>query len=205
MRRTMPMVALALTLLVTAACNGSHSTNASATQNTAQGVTLTEVIKYTPTIPTDEEREGRCWTSSLAVAREDAWRCMVGNQIFDPCFAVGSDQAIVCGTDPVTNKSGFRLKLTEPLPAPDLPPQVKENYKGWLIQLTDGTMCGYATGATGGVNGERANYLCSDKSVILGDLKPSQVWTAKKAILESGPNGFSIKESQIVTIHTVWQ
>jgi hypothetical protein len=130
---------------------------------------------------------------------------MVGNAIFDPCFAIGSDNTIVCGANPATNEPGFKVKLTEPLPTPDVPAQAEENYRGWLIELADGTICNYATGATTGVNGERVNYLCSDKSGILGDLHPGRVWTANKVIVEVGPNGPSLKKSETVAIRTVWQ
>lgn len=51
-------------------------------------VTATEVIVYTPaSIPT-ETRSGSCWTHALGLGREDAYRWTVGNEIFDPCFAV---------------------------------------------------------------------------------------------------------------------
>jgi len=158
-----------------------------------------------PVVPSGPEQQGNCWTNSLAVARDDAWRCMVGNEISDPCFAVGPDKTIVCNADPAANKPGFVLKLTEPLPAPNVPAQAKQNYQGWLVQLTNSVICSYATGATTGVNGERLNYLCSDKWGLLGDLHPGQVWTANKVIIEVGANGPTLKQSETVTIRTVWQ
>ncbi len=174
--------------------------------SSASAVTLTEVIQFTPAIPTGPAQSGRCWTNSLAVIRDGAWRCMMDNDIADPCFAVGEKPTMVCGADPAANKAGFIVNLTEPLPKSDIPAQARQAYQGWLIRLADGTLCGFATGATTGVNGERANYLCTDQSVILGDLKPGQVWTAQKAVVSIGANGPQLdKGPETVVIRTVWQ
>jgi hypothetical protein len=203
MRKTLLAVMMSVALLVMSACAVPSSTQATPTPTSS--ITPTQVIQYMPAAPSGPEQQGYCWTSSLAVARDDAWRCMVGNEIFDPCFAVGPDKTIVCDADPATNKAGFVLKLTKPLPTPNVPAQAKQSYQGWLVRLSDGTICSYATGATTGVNGERLNYLCSDKSGLLGNLHPGQVWTADKVIIEVGPNGPTLKQSQTVTIRTVWQ
>ena len=113
---------------------------------------------------------------------------------------------MVCGADPAANAAGFTVNLTEPLPKSDIPAEAKQAYQGWLIRLADGTLCGFATGATTGVNGERANYLCTDQSVILGDLKPGQVWTAQHAVVSVGANGPQLdKGPETVAIRTVWQ
>jgi hypothetical protein len=206
MKRIWPVLLSSCVLLAASACQGATGASApTAPTAAASSVTRTEVIQYTPVVPSGEAQAGRCWTGSLAVARDNAWRCMVGNQIYDPCFAVGGNSAIVCGADPITNKPGFVVNLTEPLPAPDVPAQAKENYTGWLVQLADGTVCNFATGATTGVNGERLNYLCSNKTGLLGDLHPGQVWTANEVVIEVGKNGPTLKQSETVQIRTVWQ
>ena len=169
-------------------------------------VTMTEVIQFTPAIPTGPAQSGSCWENSVAVSRDGAWRCTMGNDIADPCFAVGEKPTIVCGADPSANEAGFIVNLTEPLPKSYIPAQARQAYRGWLIRLTDGTVCGFATGATTVVNGERANYLCTDRSVILGDLKPGRVWTAQKAVISVGANGPQLdKGPETVAIRTVWQ
>ena len=174
--------------------------------SSASAVTLTEVIQFTPAIPTGPAQSGSCWENSVAVSRDGAWRCMMDNSIADPCFAVGDKPTMVCGADPAANNIGFIVNLTKPLPKSDIPAQARQAYRGWLIRLADGTVCGFATGATTGVNGERANYLCTDHSVILGDLKPGQVWTAQKAVVSVGANGPQLdKGSETVAIRTVWQ
>ena len=86
----------------------------------------------------------------------DAWRCAVGNGIYDPCFS--QDESVICGANPTTTTVSFLLTLTEPLPAPEAPQDTANH--AWLVELADGTVCEFATGATGGVGGERFNYLC---------------------------------------------
>ncbi|MFQ5812503.1 MAG: hypothetical protein ACE5I2_04855, partial [Anaerolineae bacterium] len=124
---------------------------------------------------------------------------MVDNGIFDPCFALEDGEVIVCGANPVTGEAGLKLNLTEPLPEPELPAEPANN--AWLVELADGTICGFATGATGAVGEKRINYLCADPEqdvVILGDLQPGEVWRAEKAIVSFNEGVFSAEESEIV-------
>ncbi|MCB0125919.1 MAG: hypothetical protein KDE58_26870, partial [Caldilineaceae bacterium] len=142
---------------------------------TTQLITATQIITFTPPLPETAAQEGSCWTNSLSTLRADAWRCTVGNRIYDPCFALPDETDIlVCGADPSSDEPGFPLHLTEPLPIPDLPAQAQAMAatNGWLVLLGDGTLCNFATGATTGVNGERLNYLCAGGGGLLGDLHP---------------------------------
>lgn len=192
-------------LMLLAGC-ATNSTSPQAAPTATSATLTTQVIRFTPAIPNGESQAGSCWTNSLAALRDDAWRCQMDNSLSDPCFVVGADHTMVCGADPATNEPGFVVKLTEPLPTPDVPEQAKQSYQAWLIQLADGTICNFATGATTGANGERVNYLCSDKTMILGDLKPGTTWTAQKVIIEVGANGPAItKGPETVSIRTVWQ
>jgi hypothetical protein len=169
-------------------------------------ITATEVITYTPGPPTGEARAGRCWTNSTAVWRVDAWRCQAGTEIYDPCFAV--EGGIVCGANPATGEPGFPFTLTAPLPAPETPPDAAAH--AWLVALEDGTVCEFATGASGGVEGERINYWCPSTDpgqvvVILGDLQPDEVWMANWAVLTGGPPAPTVEESTLAPIRTVWK
>lgn len=161
-----------------------------ATPTSSLTVTETKVIRFTPAVPT-EEREGYCWTASLADGRPDAYRCMIGNQISDPCFLVGDK--VVFGANPLTNQPGFVLKLTQPLPEVRQPTSVPDNW-AWIVELADGANCSFSTGATAGVEGKRLNYSCGRSSSeyvwILGDLQPGKVWQANKVIVTpGGPQG----------------
>jgi putative hemolysin len=166
----------------------------------------TEVITFVPGPPTGEPQEGNCWTGSQMVWREDAWRCMVGNGIYDPCFSSGED--VICGANPTIPTDSFLLLLTEPLPAPELPQDTTGH--AWQAELADGAICGYATGATGGVGDERINYFCPSPDsgqdvVILGDLHPGAVWMAHRAVLTGSMPDLTVLESAEVPVRTVWR
>jgi hypothetical protein len=172
-------------------------------------VEITEVIVFQPEAPGDEAQAGSCWTNSLAVWRADAWRCMVENSIYDPCFATG--ESIICGANPATNAQGFDLTLTEPLPAPDATEEMlaAENH-AWLVELADGTLCTFATGATGGVDNKRINYLCTGDNpnqmvALLGDLEAGTIWKAEKALLSMGTDGPKAQGQAVVNVRTIWR
>ena len=104
--------------------------------------------------------------------------------------------------------TSFALTLTEPLPAAEAPPDAATH--AWLVELADGTVCEYATGATGGVGDERINYLCpspdpGQQVVILGDLQPGTVWTAHRAVVTGGMPSLTVEESAVAPIRTVWK
>ncbi len=164
-------------------------------------VASTEVINYTPTeIPT-ETQSGSCFGSAIGLGREDAYRCMVGNQIYDPCFVVDDEPTVVCGANPTTGETGFVLELTEPLPAPD----VGNLSMPWLIELADGTVCGLMTGTVVGVDDRTAPYGCPDGTYLFEDFQQGQVWMAEQAVIDLGDDGFVVTESEMVPIRTVWQ
>jgi hypothetical protein len=85
---------------------------------------------------------GYCWTASIASQRSDAYRCMAGNSIHDPCFKL-SPSSVVCPTDPAANV-GIAMSLTKPLPQPQ--PQSQTN--AWRMELASGEMCNIGTGTT---------------------------------------------------------
>jgi hypothetical protein len=165
----------------------------------------TEVIHYVPRDAPRNERTGSCWTNSIAAQRDGAWRCMAGNEIFDPCFTLGP--AVVCGVNPATDKQGFRLVLDKPLPS-TRPAASGEAGSGWLIQLADGTICNRATGARGMVDGQMTTYYCTSKShadsaAVLGELKTGTVWMADIAVMDRA--ALKIKERKTVPVVRVWQ
>jgi dipeptidase D len=171
-------------------------------------ITTTQVITYVPGPPTGEPQVGSCWANSLAVWRADAWRCFVANEIYDPCFDVGEYGSVVCGADPVGSTTSFVLTLTDPLPSPRVPQDTAGH--AWQVELADGTVCGYATGATGGVGDERINYFCSSpdpsqSAVILGDLQPGVVWMAKRAVLSGSMPDLTVLESAMAPVRTIWK
>lgn len=181
----------------------------SETQKEVEPVSLTEVIRYIPTEAPDEVYEGSCWTNASSTIRKDAWRCMVGNFIKDPCFVFESNKSLVCEAYPPTGDKGVLLKLTELLPEPNVSEDKFGEGWAWLIELEDGTVCGVITGTTVIVNGKRMNFSCGEIetaiSGILGDLQVGKVWKAEKAILEKVEEKWQAKTVELVPIRRVWQ
>ena len=174
----------------------------------------TKIVSYVPPLPA-ETREGYCWTNSNVIPRADVWRCMVGNEIFDPCYALPDKTAIVCGARPDIDKpSGFILQLAKPLPLPEV--TTRPSPSAVMIELEDGTICDFisgASGATDGMRSERITYSCrinGRESIIFGDLRPGAVWMAEKGILVEQKTRddlppFLVKDLRTVRIKTAWQ
>ncbi len=107
-------------------------------------------------------RPGYCWTGSSTAARRDAWRCMTGNLIRDPCFSSSRRPGIVlCPNGPWLG-TGVRIRLTKALPrryanrgAPSL------RSEPWAIELSDRRRCLLSSGATAVLEGRRLNYFCA--------------------------------------------
>ena len=143
---------------------------------------------------------------SLALPRADTWRCIVGNRIYDPCFStVPHATTVICDASPF-NPIGIRVQLRTPLPthAPVSGQQV------WMMQLGNGVICGFLTGATAGIQGQRINYGCTDKTVVLGSPHPDQakrIWYAVEAQLSTkpSPTGPTARRIFAISIATVWR
>ena len=105
-------------------------------------------------------RRGYCWTGSASADRRDAWRCISGNLIADPCFSASmTARSVVCPSGPWSH-SALRLQLTRALPrrfANRARPSLKA--QPWAIELTDGRRALFASGASEVVEGERLNYF----------------------------------------------
>ena len=128
--------------------------------------------------------DGNCWEGSLADSyRPDAWRCTAGNEILDPCFTdpFKNQDFLICSDSPLSDTVTV-LNLTEPLPVLPTPaPETVETSKAlpWVIELEEGQVCNFATGATGSMGGKRLNYGCTGNGSVWGELDMSQpVWTA---------------------------
>lgn len=166
-------------------------------------VTETEVITFTPTVIPEESQAGNCFSNAIGLGRADAWRCMTGNQIHDPCFQVDDAPTLVCGADPISGEEGFVLELTEPLP----PVEVGELARPWRIELEDGTICGLMTGTVPGAEGQTAPYGCADEaqSYLMETFdREFPIWFAQRVTFDLGEDGFIIRSSVRQAIVTVW-
>ena len=113
----------------------------------------------TPTIHT-RSKSGYCWTGSLTANRDDAWRCFVGNYIYDPCFSSSRAQGVVVCPNLQVN-GGIEIQLTRRLPRGMADPgSPSVHAQPWNIELTNGHHCAFFSGATSVIHGTRLNYGC---------------------------------------------
>jgi hypothetical protein len=154
-----PSVIRRLALLAAAAA--VMAAPASAVGATTTTATIFQAFKPngTPTLHT-RSKSGHCFTGSLAINRNDAWRCFVGNFLFDPCFSSAlAPGRVVCPNAQVNG--GVELRLTKGLP------RAMGNHKRpslrdqpWDIQLASGRHCQFSSGASNFAQGVRLNYFC---------------------------------------------
>lgn len=150
-------------------------------------VSETSVIRFTPEIPRGDPREGSCLTVSIAAfTRRDAYRCSVGDRIYDPCFRLPPiGDRLVCDADPALKTGGFLLKLTKPtLPAPS---HAERSRLPWIFRLADNSICEPITATLPAVNGEPARWSCAihirDQVRPVGvvtALTSGKIWMAEK-------------------------
>jgi hypothetical protein len=120
---------------------------------------------------------GYCYIGSLAAARDDAWRCISGNGLYDPCFSSHKAKGIVLCVFAPWQRSGVEIKLTKRLPKPYAG---KPSTSGlpWGIETTAGLKCLFATGGTAAIGHDRANYDCTNNQWLWGSpSRKSQPWT----------------------------
>jgi hypothetical protein len=172
-------VAAAVTVTV-AGCTSSSSPAPAGTQPSS-AFDATVVTKFTPyssagalTASVAARGNGRCWTGSIVVPVAGAYRCIVGNDIADPCFAPphpSTPLTVACLPDPW---SGARVvTLTEPLPV-NRP--IGNAARPWAVQLANGARCVASTGTVQAVNDVSLNLLCPDGTAAGGLDTRSPTW-----------------------------
>ena len=177
-------------------------------------VTETKVIMFAPPLPTGSAREGSCWSTSIAVTRPGAYRCMVDNSIEDPCFVVPPNRdKLVCGANPILKQDGFVLKLTKPLPTdvPAAPPEPQP----WIVKLADGSNCVAMTGTLPTVNDDPARWSCAinirdqvRRMGVVTKVTPGKIWMAERfaeSAIGNPASGFRKVAAESVPIRTIWE
>ena len=152
---------------------------------------------------------GYCWTGSIASNRPDAFRCMSGNAIMDPCFAFGTGAAVECPSAASATQAVF-LVLTKPLPAANPRPKSGGTIQPWSAALSDGARCGVLTGTTPGrsfscglpgKNGSVTPIYCTWPAPEAGD--PS-VYSAKCATATFNGTGPHLGKDSTYTFASLW-
>ena len=133
-----------------------------------------------------QTRRGFCWTGSLADSgRTDAWRCLVGNLIHDPCFSDVTKPApsfVVCAPTPWSRKV-VKITLTRKLPLGQRNPAGDPLRRApWALMLRSGKKCLALTGATGTIAGRGVAYGCVGGGYLLGTPRRARhMWTISYA------------------------
>jgi len=120
------------------------------------GDTLSPAVKVT-----GHAFAGDCWTSSQAdSSNPEAWRCISGNMISDPCFAPPEQSNVTqmaCAESPWSGV--VLLKLAHPLSYGSTGTS-KNAGSPWFMQLANGDRCGHTTGTEPETSGVVLGYGC---------------------------------------------
>jgi hypothetical protein len=168
-------------------------------------LTRTSVKLLTPWTPrglsigmaTTREVTGSCFTRSLASpSRPDAWRCMAGNGLMDPCYQriMGDEKQLACPVGGPWPANVVLLTLTQALPQEDRKVPDRDNVLPWALELANGQKCTQFTGATAPVAGMRINYGCPNGFTIVGDIDRSQpVWR----VFSQGEKSIALEQEDV--------
>jgi hypothetical protein len=135
---------------------------------------------------------GSCFSGSIGLPRPDAWRCMAGNFILDPCLESprGPKVALVCVTY-AANKA-VRFVLTKPLPK-RFENSPEKRFFAWRLVLANGDVCERFTGtAAGAVQGQGLVYGCTSGGTTTAPNESRAAWTVR--YLAKGKSPFKVKK-----------
>ncbi|MEU6097705.1 serine/threonine-protein kinase [Streptomyces sp. NPDC047079] len=145
---------------------------------------VTQVSTYTPWTfgePADDVRvvasaDGNCFASSQAAFRPDAYRCIVGSELKDPCFSPPNDPspAVLCPTSGAIGKV-FKINLTEALP--DTSGMDEQQPFPFKIVLADGQVCDSYQGSGIAIAGKTMSFACPHGDLFGGPDTTSSTWT----------------------------
>jgi hypothetical protein len=162
------------------------------------GASHTNVIDYHPTHMTVVKTvSGSCWEGSIAANRSDAFRCMSGNAISDPCF-VRDAKSVACPDIP-TADSGLVIKLNTPLPEN----HVSGAETPWAMSLQSNVRCRVGTGTV--IPG--FPYYCSGSLVcaVPSEDRQSAEFFTECGVGEASPSGPRVASSKRYAVTTLWR
>jgi hypothetical protein len=152
--------------------------------------------KLKPGVMIAGDVKGTCWTSSIAVASSEAYRCMTAKSlIYDPCLAPPAKTVtqLACMASPWGKVTLFELT------APIATSAKHANGKPWVwaYQLGNGVRCITATGTGTLVDKVALNYYCVPGTgwAAIPD-KTTEPWTARYA---KSPRSKTLKTEKVTT------
>lgn len=99
-----------------------------------------------------------CWVNGVG-GRNDAYKCMLDNRIYAPCFRFDISEKVKCPNDPHSDEQSkyFKAKFdkTEPLNM-----SYGKEVSPWYVILSNGDSCRYIYGATNVVANKRMDFSC---------------------------------------------
>lgn len=134
-----------------------------------------------------------CWTASVADSSDpDAWRCLAGTAIYDPCLAAPGETdvtEVACARSPFSGV--YVLHLTTALahssPVDRSPPNGTPPPMPWFMELSNGDGCELSSGTPPPpVNGVVTPYGCRDGTATAPD-EAVEPWTVRYAPHGTGP------------------
>ncbi len=137
----------------------------------------THAGKLAPGVRVARTIRGYCWTTSIAEGTANAYRCMSGNYIYDPCFAPHAGAAgvseVACAPAPWSKV--VMMRLTRRLPA-------NSGYRPtlWALVLAGGDRCVVGTGTNGEVDGVVMFFYCNH-GLAGGPSMAHEPWTVRFA------------------------
>lgn len=139
-----------------------------------------------PQAMVNQTMQGQCNKQSDLILREDAWRCLAGGKVFDPCFVKShaSVSEVICPQSPWTGNSVVITVQTPLNNAEHLALDMSTAYP-WALELANGEQC-QAVEANQEYDGMPIRYRCASNHVLVGHLQRCKpVWS----ILEKTASG----------------
>jgi hypothetical protein len=137
---------------------------------TAAG-TLASGIQVSSTV------QGSCFTSSISVETSGVYRCMSGNNLYDPCFTGSADSGqLACAASPWAAVTV--LDAAGSLPSGGAP-EALSPARPWAVQLANGAQCIVGDGANSTVGGVTLQYYCAGTAATGSVSETSQPWTVQ--------------------------
>ena len=154
-------------LVTLAGLTGATLFSSNAVAGAKTSATVYEAFSYHGLIvPHVQVKSGYCWVSSGVTRRDDAWRCFVGNTIYDPCFSSEFAGGVVVCPIPWAN-AGTEIQLTKPLPMTVGHTAPSGKLQPWAIQTASGADCVLASVAgPPPIHGRHLNYFCGANAKV---------------------------------------